>query len=351
MIAGGIGGFGLTINQVESKLLRPVSEVVSEIATKRIAILTHIRHVVAEFPWYSSSSTLPPNQKPPPPPLWAGMVRLPEAEIRATFNNTRLQQRARQLYTLGYSSSTVLSIAKPSDFIRAFGKLMAEYERAMNDGNKNRRKSALSASVSPSLAPTPTAMASTVGFAGGGNGFFSSSKSRKSQGSTHSGNSDGIPGFMSGEAIVAAGGDWADVGLDGASSPNPLSPSLTSSYGGIGSSFAVAPSAAFGMGTLLSPQDAGDYVYLDVRHIPTELDIFQCLETFCIMMAQIYSRILSIANALPNTHNTADAIMKADAPIKKIIVWIVKDIEDVVYSAIEREIEAIDPVRSSVFAH
>ncbi|KAI8871405.1 hypothetical protein GQ42DRAFT_162049 [Ramicandelaber brevisporus] len=287
-------------------------DLLGDLAAKRISTLIHIRHVLAEVPWSSSSAKsaspgdatpilqqpLQTLQPPPPPPLWLNILRLPDEEVRALFNNQRMQQRSRQLFTLGASLGTILNTPSIPDFIRGFGILMSEYDAVMQEGTKTKKRS-----------------------------LFRKSKVNDESSST-------VNELGAGLAISVAGmNDSTAAGEGDGLGPNS------------GSAFSIPSSAAVGLGTQLSPLESGQFTYLDVRHIPSELDFFQTLDTFCLLMAKIYHKILAAVPTLPNAQMALEAVTKSDAKIRKIIQWIVKDLELLATSSIAIEIERLDPLR------
>ncbi|KAJ1940615.1 hypothetical protein GGF37_003902, partial [Kickxella alabastrina] len=62
-------------------------------------------------------------------------------DLRGMFNSIRLRKRTRAYFMLGASLGPILAISNPSDYIKALGILINEYDTYMSEsGNKTKKR-------------------------------------------------------------------------------------------------------------------------------------------------------------------------------------------------------------------
>ncbi|KAF9276039.1 hypothetical protein BGZ68_010306 [Mortierella alpina] len=90
-------------------------------------------------------------------------------------------------------------------------------------------------------------------------------------------------------------------------------------------------------------EETGEYIYLEVRTVPFEMDYTVVFATLCEMIAQAYKKF--------DTHKSSiiidsDVFHKIDTRLKKLSNNVAKELEILVRDAMQEELNALDPVGS-----
>ncbi|CAG8522755.1 11577_t:CDS:2, partial [Acaulospora colombiana] len=90
-------------------------------------------------------------------------------------------------------------------------------------------------------------------------------------------------------------------------------------------------------------QESGEYTYLFVPNVPSELDYFQTFYTLCDILVEVYNKLLT-GTTHTLTTSFIESVQKVDGKFKKIIALIAKEIDTLSRSTIKDELRVIDPI-------
>ncbi|KAI8968549.1 hypothetical protein BDF20DRAFT_839642 [Mycotypha africana] len=90
--------------------------------------------------------------------------------------------------------------------------------------------------------------------------------------------------------------------------------------------------------------NANDYGYLIIPHIPFELDYFETFYTLLDIMAEAYQKLLIGTEGPICTQAYFEVVLKCDGKFKKIITIITKELDATARDAIKEELRLINPL-------
>ncbi|KAJ1728333.1 hypothetical protein LPJ61_004089 [Coemansia biformis] len=90
--------------------------------------------------------------------------------------------------------------------------------------------------------------------------------------------------------------------------------------------------------------EQGNFSYLDTHIPPFDLDFLQVFDTFCQITVIMYTKLADSLVAMHITQAAFDSISKIDSRFKKIIGVVTKELDELVKSAIIKELRMIDPL-------
>ncbi|KAJ1804559.1 hypothetical protein LPJ56_006707, partial [Coemansia sp. RSA 2599] len=127
---------------------------IRELINKRIVTFRHLRNTMAlplELPTEGESMAVVPDGGQATEGYGGGKGTKRRAyfntllfdpdDLRGMFNSIRLRKRTRAYFMLGASLGPILAISNPSDYIKALGILINEYDTYMTEsGNKTKKR-------------------------------------------------------------------------------------------------------------------------------------------------------------------------------------------------------------------
>ncbi|KAI9280434.1 hypothetical protein BY458DRAFT_500676 [Sporodiniella umbellata] len=96
-----------------------------------------------------------------------------------------------------------------------------------------------------------------------------------------------------------------------------------------------------------SSDNASDYGYLILPHIPFEMDYFETFFTMVDIIAEAYYKLLVGTEGPICTQAFFELVIKCDAKFKKIVSMITKELDQLARDAIKEELRMIDPISQS----
>ncbi|KAI9254474.1 hypothetical protein BDA99DRAFT_518500 [Phascolomyces articulosus] len=97
-------------------------EYLSELVSKRVATIKYLRRA-------HEGNT-----------HWFNTILLTKNDLSSIYPNMKMQRRSCNFYMLGVSLGTILDIMNTSDYVKALGQLLNEYEYHINDHSKQKMK-------------------------------------------------------------------------------------------------------------------------------------------------------------------------------------------------------------------
>ncbi|KAI1318379.1 hypothetical protein EDD11_006717 [Mortierella claussenii] len=93
-------------------------------------------------------------------------------------------------------------------------------------------------------------------------------------------------------------------------------------------------------------EDAGEYLHLEVRTIPFNLDYVVTTATLCDMISQVYEKLRHQQHHQDQhwTVATLEMFSRVDARFKKILTLVYKELEGIARATLVEELNAIDPL-------
>ncbi|KAJ2702966.1 hypothetical protein FB645_004091 [Coemansia sp. IMI 203386] len=126
---------------------------IRELINKRIVTFRHLRNTMAlplELPAQGGSVAVVPDggqgnegnvNKGAKRRAYFNTLLFDPDDLRGMFNSIRLRKRTRAYFMLGASLGPILAISNPSDYIKALGILINEYDTYMTEsGNKTKKR-------------------------------------------------------------------------------------------------------------------------------------------------------------------------------------------------------------------
>ncbi|RCI02988.1 hypothetical protein CU098_009082 [Rhizopus stolonifer] len=96
-----------------------------------------------------------------------------------------------------------------------------------------------------------------------------------------------------------------------------------------------------------SSDNASDYGYLILPHIPFEMDYFETFFTMVDIMAEAYYKLLVGTEGPICTQAFFELVLKCDGKFKKIVSMVTKELDQLARDAIKEELRMIDPISLS----
>jgi hypothetical protein len=93
-------------------------------------------------------------------------------------------------------------------------------------------------------------------------------------------------------------------------------------------------------GIIKNDGDTTDTQYMEVCHVPFELDYLQTLCTFCDISCEVYARLLNVSSDCDGTF--VEQVNKMDSVFKKCVTSTLKELEGVAKNAAKEEMKGLD---------